>query len=103
MNHLPTVKWNSEFLDRILSMRFSAMTNSPTLKFEYAIGVLVDGELVDVAVPFVELPRRNYMGSMLDHARRDNVYLRGLGVFDRTVITVRMKGEGYAHKQSPRT
>lgn len=85
-NRKVTMKWNDPKLQRIVKMSFRQSPVSVLVEVADCLGMDSCGELVNVELPFSQLPRKTYYGSMLDYARRDNVFLKGLGVFDRTVI-----------------
>lgn len=82
------VYWNDPRLKKIVRMRFVTDPGFPLLDVSYCYGELKDGTPVRVSLPFSQLPRKNYHGAMLDYARRDNVFLKGLGVFNGSVISI---------------
>lgn len=81
-----TVEWNNPALARIVRLRFLTDPGFPFMDVSYCWGDLHDGTPARVDLPFGQLPKRNFKGALLDYARRDNVYLKGLGVFDAVSI-----------------
>jgi hypothetical protein len=45
-------------------------------------GELKNGEVVRVALPFSRLPRYGLRKSIIKYAKEDNVYAKGLGIFE---------------------
>ena len=42
----------------------------------------VDGRKVTVRLPFADLPKRGMKAAIIEHAKRDGVYAKRLGIFD---------------------
>ena len=45
-------------------------------------GILKNGERVYVRLPFAKLPRYGLRRAIVKYAKQDNVYAKGLGIFD---------------------
>jgi hypothetical protein len=82
------VAWTDPYLKRIVRLKLTGPPRFPWLQVAECVGEMESGELVNVQLPFSELPRVNYYGAMLDWARREGVYLRGLGIFNHSSIVV---------------
>jgi hypothetical protein len=77
-----SVDWTDKRLLRIERLRLLSDPGYPFWDVSYCYGRLKDGSKVRVGLPFSELPKKNMMGALIEHAKRDKVYLKGLGVFD---------------------
>lgn len=78
----PTVDWTDPNLARITRLRFVSDPGYPMWDLSYCIGLLRDGTPCRVQVPFFQVPKQNVTGTILDHARRDRVFAKGLGLLD---------------------
>lgn len=87
-----TVCWSDPGLKKLIRLRFVSTPKFPFMDVEEVVGRMRDGRLVMVQLPFAQLPRRHYLGALMDYARRDGVYLEGLGIFSGTVISIRIAG-----------
>jgi hypothetical protein len=76
------VEWNDERLARITRLRLLSDPGFPWWDVSYCHGQLKDGTNVQVDLPFSQLPKRGMRKAILEHAKRDGVYAKGLGVFD---------------------
>ena len=54
----------------------------PMWDVSYCHGTMPDGTYVRVRLPFHQLPRRGMKRALVEHAKRDGVYARGLGILD---------------------
>lgn len=45
-------------------------------------GILMNGDRVMVTLPFAKLPRYGLRRAIIKYAKHDNVYAKGLGIFD---------------------
>ena len=81
-NHAGFVAWTDKRLVRITRLRLLGEAGFPMWDVSYCHGKLSDGRNCDVDLPFSQLPRRNTMAAIVAHAKRDNVYAKGLGIFD---------------------
>jgi len=102
VDHSTTVLWTSRQLKRIVRFRIIGYCyDTPWWDFSYCIGELhhyhgqtkcadkscqQEGPLVRVDGPFDKLPR-NWKGEMYKRAVEDNVYAKGLGLFDPDVYS----------------
>lgn len=83
------VYWDDPRLKRITRLRLLSDPGFPLWDVSYCYGVLHDGTMVDVDLPFSQLaktPGRWGTGAMqrdiIRHAKRDKVFAKGLGVFE---------------------
>lgn len=77
-----SVDWTDKRLARVERLRLLSDPGYPFWDVSYCYGRLKTGEKVRVGLPFSELPKKNMKGALIEHAKRDKVYLKGLGVFD---------------------
>lgn len=74
------VDWSEPHL-RVTRLRLLSDPGFPVWDVSYCHGVLAHtGELVDVEVPFQQLPKRGFKAAIVAWARREGVYAHGLGI-----------------------
>lgn len=76
------VKWNDPSLNLITRLRLVSDWGFPCWDVSYCHGELHDGTIVRVHLPFYQLEKRNIKSQIINYAKRDNVYAKGLGVFN---------------------
>lgn len=77
-----TVDWTEPHL-RVVRLRLLSDPGFPAWDVSYCHGVLAStGEHVRVELPFSQLPKRGFRKAIVDYAKRDGLYARGLGVLD---------------------
>ena len=76
-----TVDWNDKRLARIIRLRLLSDPGFPVWDVSYCHGVLKDGTLVDVELPFDQLPKRGMRAAIVQYAKADGVYAVGLGIW----------------------
>lgn len=83
----PPVDWTEPGL-KVTRLRLLSDPGFPMWDVSYCEGEL-NGQPVRVSLPFDQLPkgkdgkgRGRMIGAILEHARRDGVYARGLGILD---------------------
>ena len=81
-----SVLWYDKRLAKITRLRLLSDPGFPLYDVSYCHGVLKDGTKVRVGLPFSQLPKKNWKKVVIDHAVRDRVFARGLGVFDAVSI-----------------
>ena len=83
-DHSPSawIDWDHPQLDKIIRLRLLSDPGFPVWDVSYCYGRMKDGTPVRVALPFAQLPKRNIAGTILEHAKRDKVFAKGLGIFD---------------------
>ena len=86
------VYWNDERLASIIRIRLLTDRTYPAWDVSYVLGKLTTGEQVRVRVPFHQLPKRGSVRMMVDYAKRDGVFLRGLCGGDIEDVVSRMYG-----------
>ncbi len=79
------VDWKTPGL-KITRLRLVSDPGYPVWDVSYCHGV-VNGEPVAVGIPFSQLPKRGMMGFIVEHARREGVYAKGIGILDIGVIS----------------
>jgi hypothetical protein len=76
------VYWTDDRLDQIARLRLESDPGSSWWEVSVCHGILSDGALVTVELPFAQLPKGLIRTAILKHARADRVFAEGLGVFD---------------------
>lgn len=78
------VDWTDPELARVTRLRLLSDPGFPAWDVSYCHGVLKSGEPVEVVLPFDQLPkgRGKFLRAIVDHAIRDGVHAKRLGVFD---------------------
>ncbi len=76
----PQVCWTTPGL-RITRFRLVSDPGFPLWDVSYCHGVLA-GQDVRVGLPFSQLPKRGMMAAIVEHAKRENVFAKRLGIFD---------------------
>lgn len=76
------VDWTDARLARVLRLRLLSDPGFHSWDVSYCHGELKDGTPCRVSLPFDQLPKRGYIHAIIQHARKDNVYAKGLGVLD---------------------
>lgn len=82
------VCWTDRKLEKILRFRLLSDPGCPNWEVSYCIGKLKDGMVVYVELPFSTLPKRNWKLALIQEARADQVYAKGLGFLDPTVYSL---------------
>lgn len=77
-----TLDWTSPDLARITRLRLLSDPGFPMWDVSYCHGVNRAGERVEVLLPFSQLPRRTMRASIVEWARREKVFAKGLGIFE---------------------
>lgn len=80
------VDWTEKGL-RIVRLRMLTDPGFPLYDVSYIYGRTADGKLVRVRVPFFQLTKRKWKSEIIEHAKRDGVYAKGLGIFDDGVVS----------------
>lgn len=75
------VDWTEPGL-RVTRFRLVSDRGFPMWDVSYCHGQLPSGEQVVVRLPFFQLGKRTWRGEIIEHAKRDGVYAKGLGIFD---------------------
>lgn len=74
--------WNDKELKKVTRLRLVSDVGYPVWDISYCKGIDTDGNEVRVALPFDAIPKGKIAETILDYARRDNVYAKGLGMFN---------------------
>lgn len=75
-----TVDWTTPGL-KVTRLRLLSDPGHPVWDVSYCHGEL-DGQPVDVQLPFSDLPKRGVAAAIIKHAKRDKVFAKGLGILD---------------------
>jgi hypothetical protein len=76
------VYWDDDRLDKITRLRLLSDPCCSWWDVKYCHGVLADGTLVNVTLPFSQLRKGGINAQIIKYAREDKVFAKGLGVFD---------------------
>ena len=79
--HNNVVYWTEPGL-YITRLRLLSDPGFPWWDISYCHGVLPSGEKVRVQLPFDQLPKRAVSRTIVEAAKRDGVYARGIGILD---------------------
>lgn len=74
------VEWTEPGL-KITRLRLLSDPGFPVWDVSYCHGVL-DGEPVNVLLPFSQLPKRNLRSAIIEYAKRDRLFAKGIGILD---------------------
>jgi len=77
-----TIEWNDGRLAKFTRVRMLTDPGFPYWDFSYCYGELKDGTKVEVTLPFHQLGRRKWKSEAIEYAKRDGIYLKGLGFFN---------------------
>ena len=80
-SHEP-IHWNDERLARITILRLLSDPGFPFWDVSYCHGETKDGKPCPVILPFDQLPKRGRARAIVEEAKRDGVYAKGLGIID---------------------
>lgn len=80
------VEWTDSRIEKILRLRLLGDSGFPMLDVSYMTCQLKDGTICDVHNPFGQLPRRGFRKAIVNAAKRDGVFAKGLGIFDAISI-----------------
>lgn len=81
-HNAPTVDWTDKQLFKVTRLRLLSDHGFPFWDVSYCHGILKDGTLCRVQLPFSQLPKRNMNATIIECGKRDGVFAKGLGVFD---------------------
>lgn len=79
---LPTVDWTDPELEAVTRFRLLTDPGFPAYDVSYCYGVLFDGQPVNVALPFDQLPKRSWKTFLVEEAKAAGVNAKRLGFFD---------------------
>lgn len=81
--------WTAPTL-KMTRLRLTSDQGFPMWDVSYAHGRILTSEgwvAVEVLLPFHQVPKHNITGFILDWARKENVYARGMGILDHGIIS----------------
>ena len=76
------VYWNNKELEKILTLKLVSSAKDALWQVEYCFGILKNDEAVIVELPFTELKKGNIKGQIVDFARDENVFAKGIDIFN---------------------
>jgi hypothetical protein len=82
----PQVYWSDPSLARITRCRFVSDPGFPFWDLSYCYGILRDGTPVRVQVPFFQVPKSGMSRHLVEAAKRDGVFAKGLGLLDAVSV-----------------
>lgn len=85
---LPPTDWTDPNLAQITRLRLLGDRDYPYLDISYCHGVLKDGTPVRVKVPFHLLTKKRWRSQIVEYAKQDGVYAKGLGIFDNISLFI---------------
>jgi len=79
-----TVYWSDPQLKKVTRLRLLSDPGFPFWDVSYCYGELKDGSACRVSLPFHQLPKGKggINRAIIDAAKRDGVYAKGLGIFE---------------------
>jgi hypothetical protein len=80
-----TVYWNEPGL-RISRLRLLSDPGFPFWDVSYCEGY-IGKEFVNVTLPFDSLPKKNKLKAIVDHAKKDKVFAKKIGILNPFVIS----------------
>jgi hypothetical protein len=81
------VYWTDKNLSCVTRLRLLSDPGFPFWDVSYCQGRLKTGELVEVGLPFDQLPKRGLFRELVKMAKHDKVYAKGLGLLNFGVIS----------------
>ncbi len=81
------VDWTAPDLERITRLRLISDPGFPVWDVSYCLGILKNGVVVHVQLPFDQLRKKNVKKDILTYAVEDKVYAKGLGLFSPITIS----------------
>lgn len=82
------VRWDDPGLKTVIRFRLIGDLDYPMLDVSYCHGRMKDGRYVSVVLPFSQLPKRQWKSALVNFARRDGVYAKGLGILDNSSVLI---------------
>jgi hypothetical protein len=76
----PTVGWETPGL-KITRLRLVSDPGFPFWDVSYCHGTL-DGKNVNVGLPFFQLPKRGMRKAIVDFAKKEGLFAKGMGILD---------------------
>jgi len=81
----PDVYWDDPELAKVVRLRLLSDPGFPYWDLSYCWGILRDGTHCRVVLPFHQLGKRGWKAELIEYAKRDGVFAKGLGFFDPDV------------------
>lgn len=82
------VYWSDPQLDRVFRLRLLTDPGFPFYDVSYCYGTLKNGDNVRVSLPFHQLGKRSWKTDIIEHAKRDGVFAKGLRILDQDVVSI---------------
>jgi hypothetical protein len=80
-NNAGEVDWTEPGL-KVTRLRLLSDPGFPYWDVSYCHGKLSTGENVRVSLPFDQIPKKNITGFIIDQAKKEKVFAKGLGILD---------------------
>jgi len=81
------VYWTDKRLDKVTRLRLLSDPGFPLWDVSYCYGVLKDGRLARVGLPFGQIPKRGFQRFIVEEAKKEGVYAKGIGLLDSANIS----------------
>tara|TARA_R100000655_G_scaffold108946_3_gene162109 strand:- start:2889 stop:3152 length:264 start_codon:yes stop_codon:yes gene_type:complete len=81
---MKTLEWNEKDLKEITRLRLVSDVGHPCWDISYCWGIDTDGNKVRVILPFeqVRKGKGNIHKTIIEHAKKDKVFAKGLNIFN---------------------
>jgi hypothetical protein len=76
------LNWNDKDLKKVTRLRLISNIGYPVWDVSYCTGIDVNGNEVRVALPFAAIKKGKIAETIIEYAKKDNVYAKGLGIFN---------------------
>lgn len=83
-----TVYWNDPSLARVFRLRLLTDPGFPMYDVSYCYGTLKNGDNVRVSLPFHQLKKATWKSEIIEWAKRDGVFAKGLRIMDEDVVSI---------------
>lgn len=80
------VKWNDPNLKKVIRFRLLSDPSFPMWDVSYCYGEMKDGTLVRVILPFHQLPKFGWKKFVVEAAKKDGIFAKGLGILDNASL-----------------
>lgn len=80
--HKQTLDWADDRFAHVTTLRLVSDVGLPFWDVSYCHGVDMNGRPCRVQVPFDQLPKRGRGKAIVEYAKADGVYAKGIGILD---------------------
>lgn len=78
---IPTIYWKDKTLAKITNLSLVSNSKLQNWELKSCVGITKLGEEVNVSLPFDQLDKRNIKKQIVEFARDENVFAKGLDIF----------------------